>query len=216
MKRILVAYATMAGSTADVARAVGEEIAKGGLQVDVLPLSQVKDLETYDGVVVGGPMIMGWHRAALGFLKKHRATLQRIPLAVFVMAMSLTRTDETSVGGVPVYVDAKLPKPPEKEGRLKFKERYARLSSYVQPILKAARPVRPVSIGLFGGRLEYGRLKWWAVLFAMLIVQAPAGDRRNWMVIRAWAAGLPAAFQLEAPKAHELAPVAGHGANQNG
>ena len=198
MKRILVAYATMAGSTADVARAVGDEIAKSGVQVEVLPLSEVKSLETYDGVVVGGPMIMGWHRAALGFLKKHRKTLQRIPFAVFVLAMSLTQTGETSIDGLPVCVDEKLPKPPQKPGHLKFRERYARLSNYLQPVLNATRPVKPASIGLFGGRLEYGRLKWWAVLFAMLIIQAPAGDRRNWTLIRSWAAGLPAALQLEA------------------
>jgi hypothetical protein len=42
--------------------------------------------------------------------------------------------------------------------------------------------------------LEYGRLPWWAVLFVMLVIQAPAGDRRNWPAIRAWAAELPAAF----------------------
>ncbi len=201
MKRILVAYATMAGSTADVARVVGEELAKSGVQVDVLPLGEVKSLEAYDGVVLGGPMIMGWHRAALGFLKRHREAFQRIPLAVFVMAMSLTQTGETSVGGVPVTVDEKLPKPPETEGRLKFRERYARLSNYLRPILAATRPVKPVNIGVFGGRLEYGRLKWWAVLFVMLVVQAPAGDRRNWMAIQSWAAGLPAAFRVEAPKA---------------
>ena len=81
--------------------------------MDVLPVGEVKSLEGYDGVVVGGPMIMGWHRAALGFLKKHREAFQRIPLAVFVTAMSLTQTGETSVDGVPVYVDEKLPKPPE-------------------------------------------------------------------------------------------------------
>ena len=195
MNRILVTYATMAGSTVDVAQAVGEEIARSGLQVDVLPLSEIKSLEAYDGVVVGGPMIMGWHRSALRFLKKHLAAFQHIPLGVFIMAMSLTQTGETSVGGVPVYVDEKLPKPPEKEGSLNFRERYARLSNYLHPILQATRPVEPVSIGVFGGRLEYGRLKWWAVLFVMLIIQASAGERRNWPAIRSWAAGLPAAFQ---------------------
>lgn len=204
MKRILVTYATMAGSTVEVAQAVAEQIARSDVQVDVIPLGEVKSLANYDGVVLGGPMIMGWHRHAMGFLKKHRQALQRIPLAVFVMAISLTQTGETNVGGVPVYVDDQLPKPPEQPGHLRFRERYARLSNYVQPILTAVRPVRPASIGVFGGRLEYGRLKWWAVLFVMLLIQAPAGDRRNWVAIRTWAAGLPAALQREVSQAEGL------------
>jgi menaquinone-dependent protoporphyrinogen oxidase len=197
MKRILVTYATMAGSTAEVARAIAEEIARDDAQVDVLPLAEVKSLADYDGVVLGGPMIMGWHRQALRFLNQHRTALQRIPLAVFVMAISLTQTGETSVAGVPVYVDDKLLKPPQQPGRLRFRERYARLSNYIQPILKAVGPVRPTSIGVFGGRLEYGRLPWWAVLFVMLVIQAPAGDRRNWAAIRVWAAGVATALQLQ-------------------
>ena len=196
MKKILVTYATMAGSTAEVAQVVGEELARSGLQVEVLPLSEVKNLDDYAGVVVGAPMILGWHRAARRFLKQHRKSFQHIPLAVFAMAISLTQTGETSLDGVPITVDEKLPKAPEKAGSLSFKERYARLSNYVQPILKAARPAKPVSIGVFGGRMEYGRLKWWAVLFVMVIIQARAGDQRNWDAIRLWAADLPAAFQL--------------------
>jgi menaquinone-dependent protoporphyrinogen oxidase len=194
-KKILVAYATHAGSTVEVAKAVGEEISKSGIQVDILPIAQVGPINSYDGVVLGGPMIMGWHRSALRFLRKHRKAFQSVPLAVFVMAMSLTRTGETSVNGVPVQVDENLPKPPAREGRLNFKERYARVSSYARPILRAVRPARPLNIAFFGGRLDYGRLKWWAVLFAMVIIQAPAGERRNWTAIRAWAAGLPEAFQ---------------------
>jgi menaquinone-dependent protoporphyrinogen oxidase len=196
MKRFLVAYATMAGSTAEVAQAVGEEIAKCGLQVDVLPVGEIKDLQEYDGVVVGGPMIMGWHRAAAGFLKRHREALKQIPLAVFVLAISLTQSGEMSVNDVPVYVDEKLPKPPADPVRLSFRERYARLPNYLRPILKAARPAKPASIGVFGGRLEYGRVKWWAVLFVMLVIQAAAGDKRNWEVIRTWAAGLPGLMKI--------------------
>ena len=199
MKKILVAYATMAGSTVEVAQAVGEEIAKSDFQVDILPINQITDLRKYDGVIVGGPMIMGWHRAALRFLKKHRRAFQQIPLAVFVTAMSLTQTSATSVDGVTVYIDENLPKPPQMGGRLNFRERYARLSNYLRPILRVVRPAKPVSVGVFGGRLEYGRLKWWAVLFVMLVVQAPAGDRRNWDTIRSWAARLPAELQTKKP-----------------
>jgi menaquinone-dependent protoporphyrinogen oxidase len=204
MKRILVAYATMAGSTVDVAQAVADELARSDVQVDVLPLSEVGDLAAYDGVVVGAPMIMGWHRAALRFLRHNRRVFQRIPLAVFITCMRLTQSGDTRVGGVPVYVDERLPKLPETAGRLSLKERYATLANYVRPILLASGSVKPMSIGVFGGRLDYGRLPWWAVLFAMLIIQAPAGDRRNWTAIHSWAAGLPAALQLEIPQAAVL------------
>ena len=99
MTRILVAYATFAGSTVDVAQVVGEEIAKSGWQVDILPIDKVTSLEGYDGVVVGGPMIMGWHRAARKFLKRQRAALQHIPLAVFVI-VSFANAFNISAGGV--------------------------------------------------------------------------------------------------------------------
>lgn len=197
MTKILVTYATMAGSTAEVAQVVAEEMTAAGLEVDVLPLSQVGALEGYDGVVVGGPMILGWHRAARKFLKQHRQAFQRIPLAVFVLAMRLTETNERSADGVVVYVDEDLPKAPERASQLSFRERFTTLANYLPPILKATRPHKPVSIGVFGGRLEYGRLPWWAVLFAMLIVRAPAGDKRNWPAIRSWASGLPAALHAQ-------------------
>jgi menaquinone-dependent protoporphyrinogen IX oxidase len=196
MATILVTYATMAGSTGEVAQVIGEEISKSGLQVEVLPIQKVSELKGYAGVVVGAPMIMGWHRAALGFLRHHRADLQHTPLAVFVMAMSLTQTGETSIEGVPVFVDEKFAKPPQQAAKLSFKERYARLSNYLRPIFSAARPAKPVSIAVFGGRMEYGRLKWWAVLFAMLIIQATAGDRRDWKAIRSWARNIPTSFGL--------------------
>ena len=62
-----------------------------------------------------------------------------------------------------------------------------------------------MSIGVFGGRLEYGRLPWWAVVFAMFIIQAPAGDKRNWPTIRAWAAGLAGDLRLLEDKVVERA-----------
>ncbi|WP_374689485.1 flavodoxin domain-containing protein [Promineifilum sp.] len=197
MKPILVTYATMAGSTAEVAQAVAEEIEKSGLPVEVRPVDQVNDLEAYAAVVVGGPMIMGWHRAAMGFLKRNRQAWQHVPLAVFVLAISLTETGEREVDGLPIVVDETLPKAPATPGRLSFRERYAQLSRYVGPILAAARPARPVSVGVFGGRLALGGLPWWAMLFVGVIIQAPAGDRRNWAAIRAWAAGLPGKMEEE-------------------
>lgn len=205
MKKILVAYATLAGSTGEVAHAVAEEVVRSGAQVDVLPLDEVKGLEGYDGVVVGAPMIMGWHRAAARFLRRNRSALQHMPLALFVTAMSLTQTGEQEVNGVPVCVDATLPKPPAQAGRLALRERYARLPHYLQPILHAAGPAKPVSVGVFGGKLEYGRLPWWAVVFAMFIIQAPAGDKRNWPAIRAWAAGLAGDLRLFEDKVVERA-----------
>jgi len=196
VKKILVTYATLSGSTAEVARTVGDVIAQAGFAVDVLAVDSVDRLAGYDAVVVGGPMILGWDRRARRFLHHYRKELARLPLAVFVTAMSLTRDPDTHVDGVAVTVDPDLATAPAEEGHLTLRERYARLSSYVRPILKAARPARPASLAIFAGRLEYGRLPWWGVLFAMVVLRAPARDRRNWSAIRSWAAGLPAALGL--------------------
>lgn len=194
MTKILVTYATMAGSTAEIARAVGEEIGKTGLTVDVLAIKDVTVLDIYDGVVLGAPMIMGFHRDGLRFLRRHRKELQRLPLAVFVTAMSLTRTPDMSLGDIPLTVDEKLPKAPVNPARLTFRERYAQLQRYLEPVLAAVKPAKPVSVAVFGGRLEYGRLKPWAVLFVMLVIQAAARDMRDWDAIRGWAAEVAKRF----------------------
>lgn len=195
MKRALVAYATFSGSTSEVAQAVAAALTANGLEADALPIDSVEKLDGYDAVVVGAPMILGWHRGALRFLHRHRAALRRVPFAVFVMAMSLTQTGETEQDGVPILLDGKLAKAPGRPGRLSLRERYATVGNYARPILKAVRPARPASLAFFGGRLDYGRLKWWAVLFAMVIVRAPAGDRRDFAAIRSWAEGLAATLR---------------------
>jgi menaquinone-dependent protoporphyrinogen IX oxidase len=186
MSKILVTYATNAGSTAKIAEAVAAELAKNA-EVEILPLEKVLTLEDYSAVVLGAPMILGWQRGALAFLKRNQAALSHLPLAIFVTCMNLTQTGETILNGVPLFVDEKLPKAPKNPTRLSFKENYSTLKNYLAPILKL---VKPVSIGVFGGSLQYFSLKWWQVPFVMFVIQALPGDRRNWTAIRAWAGGL--------------------------
>jgi menaquinone-dependent protoporphyrinogen oxidase len=198
MEKILVAYATMSGSTAEVAQAIGEELAGRGAQVDVLPLEQVGDLAGYRAVVLGAPMVMGWHRSAVKFLKQHREALRYTPLAVFATAMSLTATGETLVDGVPVCVDPLLAKPPVDPSRLSLRENYASIAHYASPIIRLAGENKPVSVAFFGGKLDFLRLKLLPRLFVMLVVQARPGDRRNWQAICGWAASLPQLFDSRA------------------
>jgi len=190
MKNVLITYATMSGTTTDVARMISEELAKKGAKTTLLPVAEVKDLNTYDGVVLGAPMIMGWHRDAIKFLKLHETELNRKTLVLFATAMSLTQTGETAVDGVPVTIDQKLALPPQNPGRLSFKERFCSITEYVRPMIKAAGSNHPVSVALFGGRLDMYRLKWWAAAFVLLVIRAKPGEKRNWEAIRAWAATL--------------------------
>jgi len=113
-----------------------------------------------------------------------------MPVALFITCMNLTRTGETNVNGIPLFVDQKLALPPQKEGRLSFKESYSTVNNYLAPIFKAAPSIKPVSVAFFGGSLQYFNLKWWAALFALLIIQATPGDKRNWTAISEWAGGL--------------------------
>jgi menaquinone-dependent protoporphyrinogen oxidase len=194
---VLVAYATNSGSTEEVAQAIAEELGRDGAQVDVRRLEEVTNLQPYSAVVIGAPMIVGWHRAALGFVKKHRQALSRVPVAYFFTAMSLTQTDEHCVGATPISVDSNLAKMPHNPKRLSLHERYSTPSNYLGPALKAAPAVKPVSAGFFGGKLEMFRLKLLQMLFVMLVIRAQPGDYRDWAFIRAWATQLRTALQLD-------------------
>jgi len=188
--KILIAFTTNSGTTADVAQIIADELSKDGTQVDIRRLEEVDDVAAYTAVVVGGPMIVGWHKAALKFLKKHQTGLSRIPVAYFFTAKNLTDTGQTSVEGIPVDLDPTLAKPPKKPGRLSFKERYALVENYLRPALHQAPAVKPVRAGFFAGRLDLYRLKWWQTLFVLLIIQAQPGGSHNTPYIKAWAGQL--------------------------
>jgi menaquinone-dependent protoporphyrinogen IX oxidase len=190
-KSVLVAYATNSGSTADVAQAVGKALGQDGAPVDVRRIKEVEHVDGYDAVVVGGPMILGWHREAVRFLKRHQKALSQVPVAYFMTALNLTATDETGVGDIPVYLDPRLAKPPRNPSKLSFKERYATVESYLAPALKKAPQIKPVSVAFFKGKLEYTKLNILQSLFVMLVIGATPGDFRDWDAISSWAATLP-------------------------
>lgn len=191
MKKVLVSYLTHSGTTRDVAEAIAEEITKTGITAEVLELSQVTNTADYEAVILGAPMIVGWHRDALNYLSKHKAELSGKPLALFLTGMALTEAPNPDLKGIDLHVDAKLIASPKKPGRLSFKESFTTLKHYLGPVLKTA-PESLAAVGFFGGRLDYYRLKWWEVAFVMLVVGAKPGEKRNWTDIRAWAASLPA------------------------
>ena len=51
--KILVTYASHAGSMAEIAEAIGKTLSQSGTQVDVLPMQDVKEISSYSAVVVG-------------------------------------------------------------------------------------------------------------------------------------------------------------------
>ena len=136
-------------------------------------------------------MIVGWHRRAVKFIRQHREALSRIPVAFFMTALNLTdKGSDDQIEGIEIYKDPTLLKKPKKPEHLSFKERHNSLAAYLRPVLKKAREVRPVAIGLFAGKLDYRKLKFLQMAFVMLLFAEKPRDYRNWEYIRDWAAAI--------------------------
>lgn len=190
MSQILVAYTTNSGSTAEVAEAVAEVLRLQGHTAEVKESRQVGSMAAYDSVIVGAPMILGWHSAARKFLRKRRSELSGKRVALFACALSLTRTPAASSSPVPLLLDPGLVKDPARTGKISLHESFTTLEYYLKPMLAAARGVKPISVAFFNGKLETYRLKWWQAAFVMVVVRATPGDYRDFELVKSWAKSL--------------------------
>ena len=171
--RILVTYATRAGSTAGVAEAIGKTLSESGTQVDVLPMQDVQDLSPYQAVIAGSAIQnKQWLPEALQFIQANRAALAQKPFAAFLVCMTL----------------AMISSP---QGRNAGQYR-----PFVSDFLQAVRAlVIPVSEGLFAGALDIRKVPSAGDRFkfrlSVLLGVWSEGDHRDWGAIRSWAATLP-------------------------
>ena len=193
--RVLLVYATRHGSTREVADAVAEELRAAGHEVDQRPAIEAPGPAGYDAVVLGGPMIMGWHRQAARYAVKHRSELAELPTALFITAASLTDCGESDVQGVPIVKDPWLAKAPRDAAKLRRKERYALPRHYLGDVLKKASPMRPRSVAFFAGSLDLTTMNLFEKAFVFLVIGATPGDGRNWKAIREWSADLGEVLQ---------------------
>ena len=103
--KILVTYATRAGSTAEIANEIGKEIGNQGAFVHVCPVSEVKDLEQYNAVIVGSGIRAGkWMGDAKKFLNLNVQQLSSVPIAYFSVCLAIKedneiKTESIAVGG---------------------------------------------------------------------------------------------------------------------
>ena len=186
--RALLVYASKHGSTREIADAIAAELRVAFAEVDVHEAATAPAPSGYDAVVVGGPMIMGWHRDAEKYVKKQKDQLASVPFALFVTAASLTEDGTNELRGVPVARDPWLVKKPRNADKLTRKERYALPSHYLGDIFKACGPARPRSAAFFAGSLDLTTMNVFEKLFVLLIIGATPGDGRHFDFVREWAA----------------------------
>ncbi|MGA4837571.1 flavodoxin domain-containing protein [Streptomyces sp. G45] len=81
---VLVAHGSTYGSTAELARTVGDTLREAGLAVDVRSADAIRDLTPYGAVVLGGALYAGrWQHGARRFARRHRRALVRRPVWLF-------------------------------------------------------------------------------------------------------------------------------------
>jgi menaquinone-dependent protoporphyrinogen oxidase len=158
-KKVLVAYATKYGATAEIANKIGEVLTGAGLQVEVLPVQQVVNPEQYDAVVMGSAVYIGqWRKEVALFLK----------------------TNEKALTGMPVWIFSSGPA--GKGDPIELMKGWL-VPESLKPVVDK---IKPRDITVFHGNIDISRLSFLEKM-AIKNIKAPLGDFRDWKDISAWA-----------------------------
>jgi menaquinone-dependent protoporphyrinogen oxidase len=157
--RVLVAYATKYGATAEIAERIGNELRQFGLEVDVEQADHMTDVTPYTAVVLGSAVYAGmWRKEAVRFLEEHEAALAERMVWFF-------SSGPTGEGD-----------PLELMHGWRFPEAQ-------QPI---ADRIKPRDIALFHGDIDMKKLNI-AEKLVVRAVKGQGGDFRDWDLISTWA-----------------------------
>ena len=82
--RVLVAYASKLGSTAEIADAIAATLRAAGLDATAHPVRDVKSVTAYQAVILGSALYAAhWQRDANRFVTHYLAALQERPVWLF-------------------------------------------------------------------------------------------------------------------------------------
>ncbi len=72
MTKVLVAYGSERGATAEIAGWIADALTRFGLEVEIKAADSVEDVTPYDAVVLGGALYNArWHKDARRFARRH-------------------------------------------------------------------------------------------------------------------------------------------------
>jgi len=84
MTKVLVAFASKRGATADIATAIADKLRERHLTVDCRPARSVENLFGYDAVVVGSAVYFNrWRPDGMRFLRRNASQLADLPFWTF-------------------------------------------------------------------------------------------------------------------------------------
>ncbi len=169
--RILIAYGSKYGATADIAANIGATLRAAGFSADVLPVADVHSLGTYGAVVLGSAVYMGgWRKDAAAFLEAHAEALAGMPVWLF-------SSGPTGAGDASALMNG---------------------FTFPEALKPLAERIKPHDIAFFHGVLDTKKLNFGERLIVKGI-KAPLGDFRDWDAISTWAAGIGAALRQPQP-----------------
>jgi menaquinone-dependent protoporphyrinogen oxidase len=93
--RILIAYATFASSTKEVAVDMGKTLGGRGFSVDVIPVLENPKVSDYQFVLIGSAVYQSrWRSEAIEFVKTNQIALNQVSVAFFSVCLSGLADDE--------------------------------------------------------------------------------------------------------------------------
>ncbi len=168
MKKAVIVFDTVSGSTAEMAEVIRDTIKS--VSIHISQVDDIKSLDGYDAVIIGSPIRFGgFTKKIKKFVKKYHRELLSKKVILYFSTLYIVNIQEEEKPPFLLYIDPSLNMQKISKKQATPMDKTHSIGCYNKAILKQTKNIVPSAVAYLHGRLDLQKLNFFLMVFMKIV-----------------------------------------------